>query len=297
MRKIVLGTRGSKLGLIQTGLVGKVLKEKFPDIRVETKVITTKGDVNSSPIPLDTIGKAWFTDEIEQELMAKTIDIAVHSLKDVPTDIHEGSIVLPVLKRDDPRDVLVSKHGLTLEKLPQGAIVGTDSSRRKAQLLAKRPDLRVESIRGNVDTRLRKLREENYDAIVIAAAGLARLSLLDVVTEFFDIRTFVPAPGQATLAAQARTDDTEILSLLSALQNASTTMETEAERAFVERIGGGCKSPVGACARASGDLLEVFGMFADETGGKIRWDSDAGTASGAREIGQRLADRLLSSEA
>ena len=209
MRKIVLGTRGSKLALVQTKLVADAVREKFPDLDIETKTITTKGDVNTSPIPLDTVGKAWFTGEIEEELMTKKIDIAVHSLKDVPPDTSKGSIVLPVLRREDPRDVLVSKQNFTFEKLPQGAIVGTDSSRRKAQLLAKRPDLRVQSIRGNIDTRLRKLREEEYDAIVIAAAGLARLSLLDVVTEYFEIDAFVPAPGQGTLAAQARARTTQ----------------------------------------------------------------------------------------
>jgi hydroxymethylbilane synthase len=294
MRKIVLGTRGSKLALIQTALVADALKKAAPELEIETKIITTKGDVNSSPIPLDTVGKAWFTGEIEQELMSKTIDIAVHSLKDVPPDTEAGSIVLPVLQRADPRDVLVSKENLAFEKLRQGAIVGTDSSRRKAQLLAKRPDLCVISIRGNVDTRLRKLREENYDAIVIAAAGLARLSLSDVVTEYFDIQTFVPAPGQGVLAAQVRADDAEILALLKSVQDPATVAAVEAERAFVEEIGSGCKSPVGAYAKVTGDSLELFGMVADEDGSHVRFAADRGTRADAGTIGKRLAGKTLS---
>lgn len=293
MRKIVLGTRGSKLALIQTKLVEAALKEKFPELETETKIITTKGDVNTAPIPLDTIGKSWFTGEIEQELSAGGIDIAVHSLKDVSSDVREDSVILPVLKREDPRDVLVSKAGLTFEGLPSGAILGTDSSRRKAQILAKRPDLRVESIRGNIDTRLRKLREENYDAIVIAAAGLIRLSLSDVITQYLEIESFVPAPGQGVLAAQARASDTEIISFLSALQDPVTVAQVKAERAFVETVGGGCKSPAGACARIEGDSLELFGMFADEDGSDVRFESETGAVADAESLGERLAKKLL----
>lgn len=297
MRNIVLGTRGSKLALVQTGLVEDALRESFPDVRTETKVITTRGDVNVSPIPLDTVGKAWFTAEIEDELAAKTIDIAVHSLKDVPPDIYEGSLLLPVLKREDPRDVLVSKHGSALSQLPQGAVVGTDSLRRRAQLLANRPDLRVVSIRGNIDTRLRKLREENYDAIVIAAAGLARLSLLGEVTEFFDARTFVPAPGQGVLAAQVRADDTALLGIISRIQDVSTIAQVEAQRAFVERIGGGCKSPVGACAFIENNAIELIGMLAKDDGTQVRRDAERGALADAKELGRRLAERMLSAGA
>jgi hydroxymethylbilane synthase len=294
MRKIVLGTRGSKLALIQTDLVAEALRKVAPGLDIATKTITTKGDTNQSPIPLDTIGKSWFTDEIEQELMEKRIDIAVHSLKDVPPETRKGSLVMPVLKREDPRDVLVSKEKLTLEKLPQGAIIGTDSTRRRAQLLAKRPDVRVISIRGNVDTRLRKLREENYDAIVIASAGLARLSLLEVVTEYFDIGTFVPAPGQGVLAAQIRADDKEVFALLRSVQDAATVAQVEAERAFVGEAGSGCKSPVGACAKVDGDSLELFGMMADEDGTNVRFATESGVKSDAKKIGERLAKKLLS---
>jgi hydroxymethylbilane synthase len=292
MRKIVLGTRGSRLALIQTGLVANALREKDTEFEIDTKTITTKGDVNTAPIPLDTIGKSWFTGEIEQELMAKSIDIAVHSLKDISSDPREDSVILPVLVREDPRDVLVSKQGLTFEQLPHGAIIGTDSSRRKAQILAKRSDLRVESIRGNIDTRLRKLREENYDAIVIAAAGLIRLSLANGITGYFDIETFVPAPGQGVLAVQIRADDEELLTVLRTLQDTETVTQVKAERAFVERIGGGCKSPAGACAKIMGDSLELFGMFANEDGSNVRFDTEKGSMRNAEEIGTRLANKL-----
>jgi hydroxymethylbilane synthase len=198
--RLTIGTRGSKLALIQTELVAAALKQAHPRLEVGIKIIATKGDTNQAPIPLDTVGKAWFTAEIEQALQSGDIDIAVHSLKDLPPELCPGLISLPVLERADPRDVLVSKAAVPLAALPRGAVVGTDSLRRKAALLLERPDLRVESVRGNVQTRLRKLHEQPYDAIVLAAAGLERLGDLTLVTEFLEPSRFVPAIGQGVLA-------------------------------------------------------------------------------------------------
>ena len=292
-QKLTIGTRGSKLSLTQTRLIPDALMILYPELAIETSVITTKGDTNQSPIPLDTIGKAWFTGEIEEALMRGDIDIAVHSLKDVPPEIVAGSIIIPVLKREDPRDVLISKDGSAFIGLKEGAVIGTDSSRRRAQLLAMRPDLVVKSIRGNVDTRLRKLAEEDYDAIVIAAAGLARLGMLDVVTEFFDAKEFIPAPGQGVLAAQVRTDDAELIDMLHRIQDPLTVNAVNAERAFIDTVGGGCKSPVGACALIEGNALTLYGMMAEDDGTRMTRDSESGQRSDGVHIGEVLAKRML----
>jgi hydroxymethylbilane synthase len=289
---LVIGTRGSKLALVQASIVAEALQQELTDISIETKIITTKGDVNSSPIPLDTVGKAWFTAEIEDALTAGGIDLAIHSLKDVPPEIMAGTVMMPILMRADPRDVLISKSGASLADLAHGATIGTDSSRRRAQLLALRPDLLVRSIRGNVDTRLRKLKEEDYDAIVIAAAGLARLGLPEVVTEYLDATTFIPAPGQGVLAAQARSDDTQLLGLLKKLQDDATVAAVEAERAFVAAIGGGCKSPIGACAIIDAEMLTLHGMISSDDGTDTRYDRETGAVTDASAIGARLAERM-----
>ncbi|HUO56422.1 MAG TPA: hydroxymethylbilane synthase [Candidatus Paceibacterota bacterium] len=289
--RLVIGTRGSALALAQTALVGAALRELFPQLVIETTIITTKGDVNKSSIPLDTIGKAWFTAEIEDALANGSIDVAVHSLKDVPPEIHAGTVIFSALKRADPRDVLISKDGSRLMELKKSAVIGTDSMRRKAQLLEKRPDFIVESIRGNVDTRLRKLQEENYDAIVIAAAGLERLGKLDVVAEFFPANFFIPAPGQGVLAVQIRKEDTELATLMRAIQDPDTVCAVEAERAFVETIGSGCKSPTGAYARVSGDTLELFGMHAEK---HVVILSKKGSKSDARMVGVQLGTEIQS---
>ncbi len=291
--KIVIGTRGSKLSVAQTKLIPDALMALWADLNIETTVITTKGDTDQSPIPLDTVGKAWFTGEIEEALSAGTIDIAVHSLKDVPPEIVAGSMIIPVLKREDPRDVLISKDGSAFIGLKEGAVIGTDSSRRRAQLLAMRPDLVVRSIRGNVDTRLRKLREEDYDAIVIAAAGLARLGMIEVVTEFFDAKEFIPAPGQGVLAAQVRAVDTELIEMLQRIQDPGTAEAVEAERAFIDTVGGGCKSPIGACALVEGGTLTLYGMMAEDDGTRMTRDMESGLRSDGASIGASLAKRML----
>jgi hydroxymethylbilane synthase len=292
--KLIIGTRGSKLALIQTKLIPDTLIAISPSLSVETKIITTKGDTNQSPIPLDTIGKSWFTAEIEDTLIKGEIDIAVHSLKDVPPEIVSGSIVMPVLTRADPRDVLISNNGSTLLNLKQGAVVGTDSSRRRAQLLHLRPDIQVQSIRGNVDTRLRKLREEHYDAIVIAAAGLARLGMLDVITEYFESEKFIPAPGQGVLAAQVRSDDAELIELLRRIQDPATVAAVEAERAFIDTIGGGCKSPIGAYAMIEGNSLTLYAMTAREDGSNVSYASQSGAIADAVPLGVQLAKSMTS---
>lgn len=296
--KITIGTRGSKLSLIQTDLIAQALKQELPSIEIKIKIISVKGDRDKqTPIPSTVVGKAWFTAEIEEALMNHEIDLAMHSLKDVPPEIAQGSIILPILKRADPRDVLVSKQRLTLEQLPAGAIIGTDSSRRKAQILALRPDLRVESIRGNVETRVRKVQQgndgEHYDAAILAAAGLARLDMLDVITEFFPAETFTPAPGQGIIAAQAHADESEVVELLQRIQDPNTVAAERAERAFVDTIGGGCKSPIGAYAIVAGNTLTLYGMIADDEGTQVIRESKSGATGDAESIGANLAQRMM----
>lgn len=292
-RPLIIGTRGSKLALAQTRLVTDALAEKHPGIAISPKVIVTKGDTDQSPIPLDTVGKNWFTAEIEQALLAGEIDLAVHSMKDLPPEVPPGIVTLPVLERGDPRDVLVSRTGAALKDLPKGAVVGTDSIRRKTLLLEARPDLVVKSVRGNVDTRLKKLREEPYDAIVLAAAGLARVGMSGAVTEFLDPAVFIPAIGQGILAAQARADRGDVLELLRAVQDAPTVAAGEAEQAFSAAIGGGCKTPIGCYARVDGERIFMDAFVRNEKDTKVRRRSASAPVADARRSAEDLARELL----
>lgn len=287
---IVIGTRGSELALAQTRLVEMALLERHPGLAIETKVITTKGDVNLSPIPVGSVGKAWFTAEIEQALLDGAIDIAVHSLKDLPPELLAGTVALPVLERGNPSDVLISKTGRGLAALPAAAVIGTDSLRRKALLLSSRPDVDVKSIRGNVPTRLKKLHAENFDAIVLAAAGLERLGLDGAVTERFDPTRFLPAPGQGILVAQALAARTELVALLAMVQDPSTVAAAEAELAFARAVGGGCKLPVGCYARVAGGTITIDGMVGSDS---VRRASTSGPVGDAVALAERLAASLL----
>jgi hydroxymethylbilane synthase len=263
-------------------LVADALKHRHPGIVVEIKIIKTTGDVNQSPIPLNTVGKSWFTGEIEQALLKGEIDLAVHSLKDISLTPVAGLQTVTVLERADPRDVLISRAGAScprLADLSSGAIIGTDSVRRKMLILEQRPDLVVKSIRGNVDSRIKKMHAEapaeHYDALVLAAAGLERLGILDVATEFFDPTFFVPVSGQGVLAAQIRdgkisagagvegVDRAELLDLIHSIQHMPTHIAAEAELAFSRTIGGGCKMPIGCYAQVTGVEDTIVGAKGD----------------------------------
>ncbi len=292
---LTIGTRGSKLALAQTQLVAEALKQKHPGIEIKTKVIVTKGDVNQSPIPLDTIGKNWFTAEIEDALLRGEIDIAVHSMKDLPPDISRDLITLPVLERADARDVLITRSGASLKDLPHGAVIGTDSIRRKILLLEQRPDLVVKSIRGNVDTRLQKLRDEPYDAIMLAAAGLQRLGMADRITEFLDPSKFIPAISQGILAAQTtdRGDASGVLAMLRRIQHMPTQVAAEVEQLFSQTVGGGCKVPIGCYARIADDLIHIDAFIQDADGEVIKRKSKVDEITSAPTIGEVLARELL----
>ncbi|NPC93561.1 hydroxymethylbilane synthase [Bacillus sp. WMMC1349] len=268
MRKIKVGSRKSKLAMTQTKWVIKKLKELNPALTFEIREIVTKGD-RIVDVTLSKVGgKGLFVKEIEQAMLSEEIDIAVHSMKDMPSVLPEGLMIGCVPKREDVRDVLISKKQQTLAELRQGAIVGTSSLRRSAQLLQIRPDLEIKWIRGNIDTRLKKLETENYDAIILAAAGLKRMGWNDdVVTEYLHPGHCLPAVGQGALAIECRSADKELLSLLSMLNDHYTEKTVMAERAFLQKMEGGCQVPIAGFATMSQEsLIELTGLVASPDG-------------------------------
>ena len=293
IKSLTIGTRGSALALKQTELVIKALEANYPALQITTKIITTKGDKNLSPIPLDTIGKAWFTEELEEALLSGEIDLAVHSLKDLPPETPKGLATTAVLKREDARDVLISRSNVGLDQLPKGAIVGTDSIRRKAELLHRRPDLIIKSVRGNVDTRLCKLQQKDYDALMLAAAGLSRLGKIDAVTQYLDPNEFVPAIGQGVLAAEARVDHTELWQLIKSIQDPETLEIVKAEQMFSKVVGGGCKLPVGCYAYFEGEEVTLHAMVGSMDALKMVTKSAKGPRANAVSLAKQLAKDLL----
>ena len=255
-----VGTRGSRLALIQTELTLAVLREAHPRAHFEVVTVTTQGDANQTA-PLAGMGLGVFVKEIERRLETGEIDMAVHSLKDMPTLLPPGMALGAVLERADPRDALVSHLGTTLDEFPTGAKIGTSSPRRQAQITERRPDLEIVPIRGNVDTRLRKAAGEECDGTVIAVAGLDRMGMSEVITEYLSPEEFVPPPGQGAMAVEIRADDVRTAELVAAADHAPTTAAVRAERSFLQALGGGCQVPVGAYAEFDGDdslRLTVF---------------------------------------
>jgi hydroxymethylbilane synthase len=269
-RPVRVGTRASRLALWQTEHVIARLGAAWPDARFERVPIRTLGD-RVTDVPLSRIGdRGLFTREIEDGLRAGTIDIAVHSLKDLPTDPVDGLALGAVLDREDPREALISRDGRTLGQLPSGARVGTSSLRRRSQVLAIRSDLAIVDIRGNVPTRIEKVERGDYDATLLARAGLRRLELTDRVSEVFDADVIVPAPGQGALAVQIRAEDPRTHALVHAIDHAPTRVATAAERALLAFLEGGCQAPMGALASwdAPG-RLRLLGVVASVTGSRV----------------------------
>lgn len=290
--RVVIGTRRSKLALVQTEMVRAALAAAHPGLEIAIEQITTRGDVILDR-PLNEIGdKGLFVVEIEEAMRARRIDLAVHSAKDLPSELPLDMALGALLPRADVRDVLISFSGATLETLPQGALVGTSSLRRACQLRAFRPDLRLADLRGNVDTRLHKLREGQYDAIVLAAAGLQRLGLTDAVAEWIDPQIMLPAVGQGIMAVEIRADDPAVAGLLAPLDDATARTVISAERAFLRRIGGGCQVPVGALAVLQGDSLRLEGMIGARDGRMVR-GMRLGPPSAPEALGTVLAEELL----
>ncbi len=292
MVKIHAGTRGSRLALWQTEHVLQALESAWPGLTREVQRFETRGD-KTLDVPLPEIGgKGLFTAELEHALRQERIDIAVHSLKDLPTDAAEGLTLGAILGRVTAQDALVAREQWTLETLPAGARVGTSSRRRQAQLLHHRPDLNIVSIRGNVDTRVRKVQRGDYDAAVMAAAGLDRLGLTDSITARLPFAVMLPAPGQGALAVQCRAGDTRTLLLLAALDDEADRAATTAERAFLHALGGGCATPVAAYARRDGDgFIEMDALIASLDGQTmIRVQ---GRGEEAHALGEALAQQAL----
>ncbi|PHV71845.1 hydroxymethylbilane synthase [Sporanaerobium hydrogeniformans] len=292
--EIIVGTRGSQLALSQTGDIIKILEGYHPHVKFTLKIIKTKGD-SIQHIALDQIGeKALFVKEIEEELLNGTIDFAVHSMKDMPSDVPEGLCFGPVPKREDVRDVLILKEGYkTLEELPLGARIGTGSKRRSYQLLKLRPDLEIVPIRGNIDTRIKKIKLENLEGIVLAAAGLHRLKLKEQISVYLPVTKMVPAPGQGALALEMRQEDKRVQDILAPLYDEESCLTVAAERGFMDGLNGSCHLPMGAYAELSEGRLILTGLYGDEGGKCLVLQKLEGPQEEAREIGLRLAKELL----
>ena len=274
-----VGTRGSRLALIQTELTLAILREAHPNVNFEVVTVTTQGDANQTA-PLAGMGLGVFVKEIERRLETGEIDMAVHSLKDMPTVLPSGMALGAVLERADPRDALVSHLGTTLGEFPAGAKIGTSSPRRQAQIAERRPDLDIVPIRGNVDTRLRKAAGDECDGTVIAVAGLDRMGMSDVITEYLSPEEFVPPPGQGAMAVEIRADDERTAELVASADHAPTTAAVKAERSFLEALGGGCQVPVGAYAKFdSSDSLRLTVFMAAPNGSTTYRVTVAGTSS------------------
>ena len=266
--KLTIGTRGSKLALTQTNLVAKMLEDAWPGLECEVEIFTTQGDrTQAAGIPLPEIGgKGLFTAELEGALREGRIDLAVHSLKDLPVDDAPGLVVGAVPEREDERDIVVSRSGLGIDELPAGSIIGTSSIRRQAQILFHRPDLVVKSIRGNVDTRIRKVMDGDYDAAVLAAAGLIRLGIEEKISEYLPDWVMLPAPGQGALGIQCRADDPDTQGYLDGIADSSTYLCVKAERTFLEALGGGCSLPVAAHVVAQENGFRFHGRVSSADG-------------------------------
>ena len=288
--RLIFATRASALARWQTQWVMHALQSIHPGLSCEEKLVTTQGDrVLDKPLP-EIGGKGLFTEELEAELLSGAVHCAVHSLKDLPVEVPAGLSIGCIPARADARDALVSAAGYSLTSLPKGARVGTSSLRRAAQLLAMRTDLRTASLRGNVDTRVRKALDGDYDAIILAGAGLIRLGLEKHITEWIPAEIMLPAPGQGALAVQCRAGDHATLELLAALDDASTRKAVTAERALLAGLGGGCSVPVAALARAAG-AVSLMGLVASPDGTHtIRVQ---GQRDDPEELGRMLAEEAL----
>lgn len=290
---LVLGTRGSKLALQQSEWFQSRILAVAPEVRVTLKTIQTSGD-KIVDVPLAKIGgKGLFVKEIEEALLAGDIDLAVHSMKDVPAQLPQGLDILCVPPREDPRDALISRNGVRFADLPRGARIGTSSLRRQSQLLHARPDLRIEMLRGNLDTRLKKLKDGQYDAIVLAAAGLRRLAWAHEITEYLDPALCLPAIGQGALGIEGRSDDHFVRSVLNRLNDVATQTTVTAERALLHRLEGGCQVPIGAHAVLSDGQILLEGLVASVDGKTVIKERVQGSSRDAHSLGVALAERLL----
>jgi hydroxymethylbilane synthase len=289
--ELIFATRPSALARWQTAHIIWLLKAHWPDLVYDEQVITTQGD-RILDVSLPEIGgKGLFTWELENALLSGRLHAAVHSLKDLPTQDTPGLTIGAIPQRADPRDVLVSPSGKSLDELPPGSVIGTSSNRRKAQLLAYRPDLQILPVRGNIDTRIRKALDGRYEAIVLAAAGLTRLDLDRHITQYLPEEVMLPAPGQGALAVQCRAEDGETLQRLRTIDHQETRRAVQAERAFLSALGGGCSLPVAALAHVQAGEINLKGVIASLDGKQVLQLEDTG--SDPLELGTALAEKAL----
>jgi hydroxymethylbilane synthase len=293
MRNLRLGTRGSQLALWQARHVASLLESSLPDLKVEIKTIKTTGD-KILDVALSKIGdKGLFTKEIEKELLSGEIDIAVHSMKDLPSELPPGLCIAAVLEREDPRDVLLSHKNYSLAELPHAAQIGTSSLRRIAQLKAWRPDLQLVDMRGNVETRIRKMKEQDLDGIILACAGVKRLGLEEMISDYLPAHLVLPAVGQGMIAVEARAGEQDVLKLLSRINHQDSFLASQAERGFLHELGGGCQVPVASMAELREGQLHIQGLIASLDGKEKYSGSSDCSLSEAEEAGRELARRLL----
>ncbi|HHG73554.1 MAG TPA: hydroxymethylbilane synthase [Persephonella sp.] len=291
--KIRIGTRKSKLALWQANHIADQLKKHYPDIQVELVKIVTKGD-KILDVPLAKVGgKGLFVKEIEEAMLRNEIDIAVHSLKDVPTYFPEGLGLVAITKREDPRDAFLSVKYSSIDEMPEGSVLGTSSLRRKAQITQKRKDLKIEDLRGNVDTRIRKLEEGRYDGIILAYAGLKRLGLQDRVKQIFETDYMIPAVAQGFLGIEARLDDEKTREIVSVLNHKESEIRAKAERAFLKTLEGGCQVPLAGYSEIKNGRIRITGFVSDLEGKRVFKDSIEGSVEQPEKIGIELANRLL----
>ncbi|HEV7684499.1 MAG TPA: hydroxymethylbilane synthase [Pyrinomonadaceae bacterium] len=295
--QLVIGSRGSKLALTQAGMVKTELERIEPALEVRIEIIKTSGDANTDPLSIIG-GKGVFTKELEEALLDQRIDVAVHSLKDLPTIVPEGLVIAAICKREDPRDALVLKRKRqgsppSILSLSKGAIVGTSSPRRLAQLKHLRNDLVVKELRGNVDTRLRKLDEGHYDALVLACAGLRRLGMENRISAALPASEMLPAVGQGALGIETRAGDEDTIAVVNKLDHKFTRLACTAERAFLRSLGGGCQLPIAAYAVVREKRIKLDGLVADAEGRQVVRDRIAGDLSDAEQLGTELGERLL----
>jgi len=293
-RTVKIGTRGSKLALWQANWVKSALEDQHPSPTVELDIIKTKGD-KILDVPLAKVGgKGLFVKEIEDALLSGRVDLAVHSMKDMPAEIPDGLCIGAIPERETPQDVLISKNGLSLSELGSGAHVGTSSLRRGSQILHARPDLVIKPLRGNLDTRLLKLETEDLDAVVLAAAGVKRLGLESKITEYLDETVMLPAVGQGALCIEIRENDPEVEPLVAALEHPHTRTVVMGERAFLTRLEGGCQVPMAAHGKVEGNVFTIKGLVATLDGKTVIKDTLSGPADSSETIGLDLAERLIS---
>lgn len=290
---LTIGTRGSQLALWQANWVKSTLETRFPELTVELQIIKTKGD-KILDVPLAKVGgKGLFVKEIEEAILDRRLDLAVHSMKDMPSEIPAGLCIGAVPGREEPTDVLISKQGVGLDQLKKGARIGTSSLRRAAQLRHIRPDLEICSLRGNLDTRLKKLEHEDYDAIVLAAAGVIRLGLTERISQFLNPELMLPAVGQGALCIEIREDDPVVGRLVAALDDPATHTVVRGERAFLKRLEGGCQVPIAAHGALNGETFELTGLVADLDGQTVIKEHLTGPAAESGRIGVQVAEQLL----